>query len=553
MYQIVIMDSLRSNRQKIRHYLEDFDTDYRIVGDASSTEQTQRILNTKQVDLIIGDDTLTNPTALNLFNSNRESKPGLHMILFTDNPMFSNTIETLASGRLDYLKKPIRKSDVLSSLRRMSNLIDNAQAKAARSVDLRYRYDENILLFKERFLMNLIYGSIRKSDYILKQLSYFEIPHRNIFTAAIFKIDDYRRYELAMTEDEKQFMIFRLNSHIAGQLENKGIALISRYDEITLLFTAVTEKMAIIEHCNQLHDSIHRSLDIPCTVGIGQSYEDPAKIHLSYNQGVDAVLEHDYLGTDTVIHIDYVSGKNDLAYAYGPEQENTFIRYALSGQKEASLRTLKKILMAISTKNDYSSGFYAAFINKLLYHLYRDGLAHAFRLEAHLKPYVKATIITNITSAPAAFDFISLILEHVTEYVMAYKTDRDQILLNNTLKYVQAYYASRISLTSAAQYLMTTPQHLEDILYRVYEKTFYDFCMMVRIENAKDMLVNTRRSISEIGSAVGFTSTEYFVAIFRQYTNMTPTEYKHQNLDTANPPIILEKPAPFQHYPRRLR
>jgi len=553
MYQIIIMDQQKTNRQKIRHYMEDFNADFKIVADVSTAEQAARYLDRQAIDLIIGDEALSGKTGLQVFNDYKEQQPGLHMILFTDARMYSQSKETLANGRLDYLYKPVRKADVLASLRQMAALIDAAQQKAIRSKQLRFNYEENQIQFKERFLMNLIFGSIRRNALIYDQLDYFNIRYSDYFAVATFKIDDYRKYQLALDEDALQFLIFQVYSLIGGTMESDqvGIAFISRYDEVTMIFTHIREQMDIIDYCHGLHTLIHDNLEIQGTIGIGQGYEDAKNIHLSYNQAIDAVLEHNYLGKDTVIHSHYVTGKKDLAYAFGPEQENRVIKYALSSQLLDSLKTLKKILTAIEALGSFSPEFYGAYIQKLRHHLYRDGLAYGYHFEAHLAATMPPLQPDQIIDADSTFSYLKEVLTLVTDYVAEKKIDHDQLLLENALKYVQAYYTSRISLISAAQYLMTTPKHLEDIIYRVYEKSFYDFCIMVRVENAKEMLISSRLNTSEIANAVGFNNTEYFVAIFKQHTSLTPSEYRHQNKDTSDLPITLNKQATINRINRR--
>lgn len=553
MYNIIIMDRQRSNRQKIRHYMDDFSAEFKIIGDVSTGDQAARYLDTQHVDLIIGDDSLIGKTGLQLFNDYRDLLPGLHMILFTDARMFSQSKETLANGRLDYLYKPVRKADVLESLRHMATLIDGAQQRSLDAKKLRYNYEENQVQFKERFLMNLIYGSIRRNALIYDQLDYFKIRYTDFFAVATFKIDDYRRYQLALDEDEIQFLIFQVYSLISQDMETNqsGIAFISRYDEVTMIFTHIREQMDIIDYCNVLHKLIHDTLEIPGTIGVGQGYAEPKHIHLSYNQAIDAVLEHDYLGKDTVIHTHYVTGKKDLTYAFGPEQEDMIIKYALSGQLLDCLKTTKKVLASIEELGQFNSDFYIAFIRKLLYHLYRDGLAHDYHFEEHITQNMATIKSEDVFDTDNTFAYLQEALTLVTDYVAEQKLDQDQLLLENALKYVQAYYTSRISLTSAAQYLMTTPKHLEDIIYRVYEKSFYDFCIMVRVENAKEMLLNTKLTTTEVANAVGFNNTEYFVAIFKQHTNVTPSEYRHQNNDTSDLPITLNKQATINRINRR--
>ena len=550
MFNILIMDSVRSNRQKIRHYLDDLKIEFSIVGEVASPEQAERLLISRSVDLIIGDDAAIGKTGLQVFKNHQESLPNLHAILFTNSAMFSESKETMAAGRLDYLTKPIRKNDVINSVRRMALRIDDVKIKETNAHNLRDNYETQLELFKERFLMNLIYGSVRQTSYIYSQLTYFRIPYNKAFTVAIFKIDDYRRYQLALEEDDKQFLIYKVYSLIQQSMMDTqaGIAFISRYDEVTLLYSAMDAQMDIMEHCVKLHAQINESLELQGTVGIGRTYDNPQEIHLSYRQAVDAVLEHNYLGKDTVIHIDFVIGKNDLAYIYGPEQEGMIIKYAINGQLDHCLKSLRKVLSALNAVEGYSQVLYQAFVKKLLAHLYRDGLVYDYNLEAHLKTKMPDDGLGLVADETSTYDYLKTVLTLITDYVKEMKVTQDQLLLEEALKYVQAYYTSRISLTSAAQYLMTTPKHLETIIYSVYEKSFYDFCMMVRVENAKDLLIKTRQSTADVATAVGFTNTEYFIAIFKQVTKITPSEYRHLNKNTSEPPIQLVRPTSFKKY-----
>ena len=541
MYNVIIMDRNRSNRQKIRHHLDDVKDLFKIIGEAASSDQAENLLRRRDVDLIIGDDAMTPMTGLQLFNQNKETYPKLHMVLMTDYRKYSQSKETLAQGRLDYLYKPVRKNDVVDSLRIMARRLDQSRELSERQERMKLHYENNTWQFQELFFMNLIYGSVRKSPYIYDRLDYFGIPHNEAFAVAVFKIDDYRRYELALEEEDKQFLVFRIYDTIRRNMEDNGwgITFISRFDEVTMLFTTVSETMDILDACQKCHDSIQEDLDIQGTIGIGRLYDSPDMMHLSYNQAVDAVLEHNYLGKGTVIHIDFVTSLNDLAYAYAPELDTMLIKYMLAGHQAQALKTLTKILNALESKDLYNKHFYRAFINNLTAHLYRDGMAYGYDLETALKEHLPESQLDSIQDSTAALSHLTSLINIVADYVTEEKLDQDELLLENALKYIQAYYTSRISLASAAQYLQTTPKHLEEIIYKVYNQNFYDFCMMVRVENAKDLLIRSRQSTAEIALASGFNNTEYFVAIFKKYTNTTPSEYRHQNRNTSDLPLTL--------------
>lgn len=49
---------------------------------------------------------------------------------------------------------------------------------------------------------------------------------------------------------------------------------------------------------------------------------------------------------------------------------------------------------------------------------------------------------------------------------------------------------------------------------------------LIRVEQAKNYLVNSQYNITDIASKVGFNDPNYFSRIFKYITGESPTEYK---------------------------
>ena len=52
----------------------------------------------------------------------------------------------------------------------------------------------------------------------------------------------------------------------------------------------------------------------------------------------------------------------------------------------------------------------------------------------------------------------------------------------------------------------------------------------VRITVAKEMLITSQDPVTEIAERCGFESSSYFSKIFKQYTKLTPTDFRKQIL-----------------------
>jgi AraC family transcriptional regulator len=68
-------------------------------------------------------------------------------------------------------------------------------------------------------------------------------------------------------------------------------------------------------------------------------------------------------------------------------------------------------------------------------------------------------------------------------------------------------------------------------LIAAFSKSFgttpYQFVIARRIRRAKDLLGNTRASVTEIGLAVGFSTPSHFATSFKQIVGVTPSAYRN--------------------------
>lgn len=62
-----------------------------------------------------------------------------------------------------------------------------------------------------------------------------------------------------------------------------------------------------------------------------------------------------------------------------------------------------------------------------------------------------------------------------------------------------------------------------------FGETFVEYVTRSRMEQAKALLLQTSRSITEIGKAVGYADRRYFTKVFQRQTGMIPSEFRENN------------------------
>jgi len=74
-----------------------------------------------------------------------------------------------------------------------------------------------------------------------------------------------------------------------------------------------------------------------------------------------------------------------------------------------------------------------------------------------------------------------------------------------------------------------SPKYLSDLLKRETGKTTQEHIHIFLIEKAKNSLLNSSNTISEIGYSLGFEYPQHFSNLFKLKTGYSPSEYRNLN------------------------
>ena len=96
------------------------------------------------------------------------------------------------------------------------------------------------------------------------------------------------------------------------------------------------------------------------------------------------------------------------------------------------------------------------------------------------------------------------------------------------MEYIKKNYASDINLETVAQAVHVTPSYLSGLFKQNLGENFVDYVNRVRIENAKNLLSDSKDTIEQIAVFVGYQNEKYFFRVFKKITGLTPTQFRDQ-------------------------
>jgi len=97
--------------------------------------------------------------------------------------------------------------------------------------------------------------------------------------------------------------------------------------------------------------------------------------------------------------------------------------------------------------------------------------------------------------------------------------------LNEVKRFMENNYAAPINLRQAAEKIGVSPSHLSRIFRREYGIGFNRHLLNLRLEAARQLLIESRLQIAEIAARCGFGSCSYFIKQFHSHFGTTPKNY----------------------------
>ncbi|MFA6126899.1 MAG: AraC family transcriptional regulator [Bacteroidales bacterium] len=129
--------------------------------------------------------------------------------------------------------------------------------------------------------------------------------------------------------------------------------------------------------------------------------------------------------------------------------------------------------------------------------------------------------ILDLISCNPHFEFISSSIPHV-------HGKEDNLKLKKIFDYISRNFEKRITLDEVAALINLTPTAFCRFFKLRTNKTFSQFLIEVRINQACKMLSNGNFNVTETFFSCGYNNSSNFHRHFRQHTGLTPSEYKDQ-------------------------
>ena len=536
MFKLLIVDDEILDREGIRDQFQWDKLGITGVETARNGFEALEIMARYQPDILISDVKMPGMNGLDLAARAIELVPLLKIIFISGYDDFEFVKSALKINAYEYILKPVDDNELLRALK---------QAVSERLQEIRHEEENRRLLDKvnegkellrNRFLNDLVYGTVEKS-LLWSSIASLDINiQEGRYCVLLCEIDDSRTlYEtLSATEFEKMAKgittaIRNLKNHMfyiePFQLDQARYAVILSCNSYVDM-TAVPENIKSLS--KDMIDDVSEKFGISMTVGIGRTVESMEELGLSYDEGCRALDQKMYAGKGTVLcyrpktslregTVDVQKVAEQLTQCIRSRDINracSFLDYFFDSMETGSMldgkyvqncciniiSRIEILLLDMNEKMEDIFGEQVLLWDKLL----------RFETILDIRQWMK-----NVLRA---------IVEHLEN-----KNERkNRKIVEAVLQYIEANYSKEITLKDIALQLYYSPNYLGALFKDEVGQGFSEYLTEYRMKKAAGFIKRPDLKMYEIAYSVGYKNIPSFINQFKQSHGMTPTEYRER-------------------------
>jgi AraC-like DNA-binding protein/ligand-binding sensor protein len=151
-------------------------------------------------------------------------------------------------------------------------------------------------------------------------------------------------------------------------------------------------------------------------------------------------------------------------------------------------------------------------------------------VEALRKAYYGARVLTP-RQYDAVVKLLTIFAQHlamVSNQVLVHQQHAEPPVITRAKEFIAEHQGEELSLGQVARAVNTSTFYFCKLFKRVSGINFTDYLSRVRIEKARNLLLNPSLRISEIAFEVGFQSLTHFNRVFKKIIGQSPTQFRAQ-------------------------
>lgn len=529
LYKVLIADDEYWAREKIRTMVEWKDYQLQCLAPAVDGEDVLNKIEKEEPDILITDINMPFINGVELVKRLREKYPRIVTFIVSGYDDFGYVRDTLTSGAINYLMKPVNKIDLVQALSKALEIISDRQEKEkvkeeealhllkASSLiqdrEFSYLVEQEKASFASSITIN---QNMDLSGYSLLLLKFHNIGE----LSKLYNYDmSYLSYSIkkelkALIEEEKGIIfnyVYRSNEYIIiSELDNKELK--EKAEKISVKLSGMSESLV--------------------SIIISKHFYSLESIHSAYIQAIATLMTRPFRHQSIVLvqAQSKVSEPVDVKNSITDEMENR-IKVCLKNGNWSQVKRLIFEEIGLRDCETMQWGYLEVKqAVKKIFNLLLDfgsdskSSVDILNLE-HLGELADKTIETLDSER------ICNVIEEGIDYVSGLKREEESDSIRGCVKqiinYIDKNYFEEVNLNKLSREFGVEYSYLSKMFRQMTGENLILYLSRKRIEKAVELMRSRDSNLTEIAFMVGYDDYTYFSRVFKKKMGRSPREFKN--------------------------
>lgn len=532
MMKVLIADDEIKVCQLISHLIDWQAFGLEIAGIVNDGKSAFQFICEKKPDIVITDIRMPNYDGIELVKKSKEMSPDIHFIIISGYSHFEYAQNAIKYGVEDYLLKPLKKKELENTL----NKIIEKHAAIENIASERERLQFMVHNAEEKARKNLVADMIMNPGGV-EQAFRLETVNREYhchFADGFFAVLKIQPFLTAgvINEEAYALLLSKLQAMVGEKLEACCEELVMSVNENAVLCIINIKDPTLTEVKRQLNKvkndvSNLREIfeEIHVIMGFSRVTDNMKELFRCLSEADVSVLNR--ISEPEKSIIEYSSYRS--AGVSASELVDQKYRSELLGAMEVF--DAEGILNKIQTLENRLEPY--ACDGKLIYDCYMEvagifgfGMKNSnIELDFPDTSWFREKYNQYMTTKEA-FSGLRKDIRLLYEKFEENRKMADYKPIRLAKQYINENYNTALTLEGVSARIGFNPAYFSSLFKKETGKNFMEYIMEVRVQNAKQQLVQTGKAVDEIAMEVGYTDIKYFSRLFKKITGLNPSEYR---------------------------
>lgn len=495
-----------------------------LLPPAESAEETLERLEDEQPDIVLTDIRMPGMDGIELAKAIKERRPDTEIVILTGYDDFGYARQALREGVTDYLLKTSGPEEIMmAAMKAKQNLLakwETMKQEAAQGAALRSRWLEELLNGGGKKPAAAGAGAEAAARSWLEErgVTTTDPDGDGLLPMRVMLVG-------ASGWEGERFAELMLGAAESQLLERLPSVALRKSDRIILVLQA-GEGWSGVSRLARAVEAVGEALKCDVFATVGEPAAHLSELARSYAEAEAAFAYRPLLGDRGLVEAKDVIARKGGRTVCSAKEEHELSALLMNSDATQLRNWTSGIVREQLADPEVTPATLQAFLQSVVIAAHR-WLDRA--LNNGLEASVSAPVLALRAGVPLEDELFKPLLSVLNAFHDRASAGR-YAYIHRAIAYIQQHLDRHLTLQQVAGFVHVNPNHFSEMFKKETGQSYMEYVTRERMQRAANILLTTRKKISEVAGEAGYEDIKYFSQQFKRVMGCTPSEYRQMSV-----------------------